>query len=145
MKIYLDNCCFNRPFDDQSSQRIHLESETIKTIFKQCEQKFWYLIISDVSLFEIANTTNIERRQKLEALSKVAEETVSLTPELIKRAKCFELQGIKAFDAMHLACAENHANVFLTVDDRFYKKAQALNELSIFVTTPLLWIDKVLQ
>ena len=27
MKIYLDNCCFNRPFDDQRQIRIHLESE----------------------------------------------------------------------------------------------------------------------
>jgi hypothetical protein len=27
MKIYLDNCCFNRPFDDQSSMRVKLEAE----------------------------------------------------------------------------------------------------------------------
>ncbi|MFO7884916.1 MAG: hypothetical protein R6U68_08850 [Desulfobacteraceae bacterium] len=27
MKIYLDNCCFNRPFDDQTSLRIRLETE----------------------------------------------------------------------------------------------------------------------
>lgn len=27
MKIYLDNGCFNRPFDDQSRIRIMLETE----------------------------------------------------------------------------------------------------------------------
>jgi hypothetical protein len=27
MKIYLDNCSFNRPFDDQSQIRIKLEAE----------------------------------------------------------------------------------------------------------------------
>ena len=27
MKIYLDNCCFNRPFDDQTQIRIKLEAE----------------------------------------------------------------------------------------------------------------------
>ena len=32
MKIYLDNCCFNRPFDDQTQERIHLESEAILMI-----------------------------------------------------------------------------------------------------------------
>ena len=32
MKIYLDNCCFNRPFDDQSQIRIRLESEAKLTI-----------------------------------------------------------------------------------------------------------------
>jgi len=25
-KLYLDNCCFNRPFDDQSQLRVRLET-----------------------------------------------------------------------------------------------------------------------
>ena len=31
MRIYMDNCCINRPFDDQSNLRVHLEGEVIKT------------------------------------------------------------------------------------------------------------------
>jgi len=27
MRLYLDNCCFNRPFDDQSKIKIKLEAE----------------------------------------------------------------------------------------------------------------------
>jgi hypothetical protein len=27
MRIYLDNCCFNRPFDNQTQLKIHLETE----------------------------------------------------------------------------------------------------------------------
>jgi hypothetical protein len=27
MRVYLDNCCFNRPFDDQSQARVRLEAE----------------------------------------------------------------------------------------------------------------------
>jgi hypothetical protein len=27
MRIYMDNCCFNRPFDSQSQVRIRLETE----------------------------------------------------------------------------------------------------------------------
>ena len=27
MRIYLDNCCYNRPYDDQSQLRISLESQ----------------------------------------------------------------------------------------------------------------------
>ncbi|MCP4696660.1 MAG: type II toxin-antitoxin system VapC family toxin [Gammaproteobacteria bacterium] len=145
MKIYLDNCCFNRPFDDQSNQRIHLESEAIKVILKQCEQGHWHLIISDVNLFEIAKTADTERRRKLETFAKLAEYTVTLTEEMRQRAKSFESQGIKAFDAMHLACAENHTDVFLTVDDRLYRKAQILSGLRVSVTTPLLWTYEILQ
>jgi hypothetical protein len=25
MKYYFDNCCFNRPYDDQTQEKIHLE------------------------------------------------------------------------------------------------------------------------
>jgi len=27
MRVYLDNCCFNRPFDDKSQIRVKLEAE----------------------------------------------------------------------------------------------------------------------
>ncbi len=27
MRVYLDNCCFNRPFDDQTLLSIRLETE----------------------------------------------------------------------------------------------------------------------
>ena len=27
LKLYLDNCCFNRPFDDQSQLLVRLETE----------------------------------------------------------------------------------------------------------------------
>ena len=27
VKIYLDNCCYNRPYDDQSEPRVYLESQ----------------------------------------------------------------------------------------------------------------------
>lgn len=28
MRVYLDNCCYNRPYDDQSQMRIHLETDS---------------------------------------------------------------------------------------------------------------------
>jgi len=27
LKVYLDNCCFNRPFDDQNQVRVRIETE----------------------------------------------------------------------------------------------------------------------
>ena len=27
MRVYLDNCCFNRPFDSQAQARVRLETE----------------------------------------------------------------------------------------------------------------------
>lgn len=37
MKVYLDNCCYNRPFDDQTQERIHLESEAILMILQHAQ------------------------------------------------------------------------------------------------------------
>jgi len=37
MKIYLDVCCLNRPFDDQTQDRIHLEAESVMTILRHAE------------------------------------------------------------------------------------------------------------
>lgn len=36
-RIYLDVCCLNRPFDNQSQPRIALETQAILTILSQCE------------------------------------------------------------------------------------------------------------
>ncbi|WP_404357416.1 hypothetical protein [Methylotuvimicrobium sp. KM1] len=34
MKIYLDMCCFNRPYDDQTQSRIRIETES-KIVIQQ--------------------------------------------------------------------------------------------------------------
>jgi hypothetical protein len=36
-KIYLDVCCLNRPFDDQTQPRIYLETQSVMTIINQCQ------------------------------------------------------------------------------------------------------------
>ena len=49
MRIYMDNCCFNRPFDDQANIRIRLETEAKlyiqeKIINKEIEFAWPYII-----------------------------------------------------------------------------------------------------
>ena len=36
MRVYLDNCCYNRPFDDQSQLKVRLETEA--KLFVQLER-----------------------------------------------------------------------------------------------------------
>ena len=143
MKVYLDNCCLNRPFDDQTQFRIHLESEAIKAILELCEQGTWSLICSQVNRFEIAATPDEERRKKLELCLAIATETIDLTSEITRRAKVFESSGLQAFDVMHLACAETQADVLLTVDNKFLKKAVSLSTCRIRVSNPLKWLEEI--
>jgi len=52
MRIYLDNCCFNRPFDDQSRLRIRLESEAKMAIQESIQLGIYALVWSYVMDYE---------------------------------------------------------------------------------------------
>ena len=50
MKVYLDNCCFNRPFDDQSSLVIRLETEAklyVQELIRQGEYRLCWSFVLD--------------------------------------------------------------------------------------------------
>ncbi len=145
MKIYLDNCCLNRPFDDQSFLRIHLEAEAIKTIIILIEERKLHLISSDFLTFEINKTPDVLRKQNLIKIISLASNVIQVNTKKQTRAKFFESVGVQTFDAIHLACAENNADVLLTVDDDFIKKSSNIENLNIKVLNPLKWLEKVLS
>ena len=57
MKLYLDNCYYNRPFDDQTQDRIHLESEAVLAILKAGENGNIQIFSSPVRSMEIDKYT----------------------------------------------------------------------------------------
>ena len=103
------------------------------------------LIISQVTLFEIANTPDGSRRRELELLVESAHRVIIPDMQIAQRAAHFESFGLQAFDALHLACAENHAEVLLTVDDSFRKKSNQISDRNIAVCNPLSWLSEVLE
>ena len=54
VRIYLDACCLNRPFDDQSQVRVHLESEAVLAVIERAEDGRWTLLSSATLEFELA-------------------------------------------------------------------------------------------
>jgi hypothetical protein len=62
MRLYLDVCCLNRPFDDQTQDRIHLETEAILSILKHVEIGDWTLVSSSVVLYEVNNIPNSDKK-----------------------------------------------------------------------------------
>lgn len=68
MKIYLDNCCYNRPFDDQTPERIHLESEVILTILQRGQSGIYKIIGSDVLQLEIERMNDMIKKQQVKEL-----------------------------------------------------------------------------
>jgi len=69
MKVYLDTCCLNRPFDDQTQQRIRLESEAIMLVLAHMQSGEWEWIASDVLNYEVSQIADHERRYRIMALA----------------------------------------------------------------------------
>lgn len=144
-RIYLDVCCLNRPFDDQTQPRIRLESEAILMILNRCEQGLWEWLGSEVLTWEVDKTPDPERRRRVRLLISHVQRQIIAGPAEIARAREIEGWGITATDALHLACAESgQADVFLTTDDRLLQKATAhAGELRVRVENPLNWLREV--
>jgi hypothetical protein len=68
MKIYLDNCCFNRPYDDQSHLRIRLESEAKLKIQEEIRTGNYKLIWSYILDYENSKNPFMERKQQIAKL-----------------------------------------------------------------------------
>ncbi|ELR99612.1 hypothetical protein [Gloeocapsa sp. PCC 73106] len=66
LKVYLDVCCLNRPFDDQTQPRIRLESEAVTSILICCQSLKWELISSTVIESEIEQTPLSTRKLQLQ-------------------------------------------------------------------------------
>lgn len=72
MKLYLDACCYNRPFDDQSQDRIRLEAEAVIGILEQVEEGRWQTVGSEVLGFEIMRCRDSERRERVRVANPLA-------------------------------------------------------------------------
>jgi hypothetical protein len=65
MKLYLDNCCFNRPFDDQSHLRIRLEAEAKMRIQEEILSGSYDLVWSYLLSYENGKNPFRERREQI--------------------------------------------------------------------------------
>jgi hypothetical protein len=144
VQIYLDVCCLNRPFDDQTQDRIHLEAEAVLLILTHAESGRWQWIGSEVLNYEIEQTPNSERRLRVELLTTLVARTVPVESAEEARARELEGMGFHALDALHLSCAESGgADVFLATDDHLLRLALRFSaQLRIRVVNPLIWLQE---
>ena len=123
MRVYLDNCCFNRPFDDQSQARVRLEAEAKLEIQQRIEdgriELAWSYVLeheNHANPFEVRR--NLVARWKSEAAVDIGE-----TDAIIQRAHEIAGRGMRATDALHVACAiAAGCDFFLTTDDVIVKR-----------------------
>jgi predicted nucleic acid-binding protein len=114
-KIYFDTCCLNRPFDDQTQERIRLESEAVLAIISRIEKGEWDWVGSEVLMDEIEQTPDTQKLSRARLLSGFINQMVEIGEKELRRTKDLQKEGFQVFDALHLACAESaKADVFLS-------------------------------
>ncbi len=143
MKIYLDNCCLNRPFDDQLQDKIRLETDAILAIINMCDNKKWEFFKSDVLLYEINQIIDYDRRQKVMRIYKYGKTEIKICKSIQTRANKLIEYNIKPFDALHIASAEYaKSDIFLTTDKKLILASYSAN-LKIKVMNPVIWYLEV--
>lgn len=138
VRVYFDSCCVNRPFDAQVQPRVRLETEAILSIIAMPDV-IW--ISSDLVLHEVKRTPDVGRRRKTSVWLQSAHHTVQILPSDERHAERLEALGFGANDALHAALGSREADVVLTTDDGFIRRAARYPvEVGISVLNPVDWI-----
>ena len=125
MRVYLDNCCYNRPYDDQSQLRISLESQAKLHVQGMIKDGEIQLASSYMLMYENSKNRSETKRRAIEQFvanntSVYIDETHS--SEVENLAETIAATGVKSADAIHTACAIlTISDYLLTTDDRLLK------------------------
>jgi hypothetical protein len=136
MRVYLDNCSLNRPFDDQSQVRIRLETEA--KLFIQRQIRTGKIELAWSYMLDYENTANPfdERRSAVQVWHKHASIRTGETQEIVAKAQALVKLGIKSKDALHVASAiVMECDYFITTDDRILARTRALTDIVVMDPT----------
>ena len=118
-RIYLDNCCFNRPYDDQTSLLVHLETEAKLFVQRAVLQNTFELVWSYILDYENEANPYQNRKMSITRWKDIAVLDVDASESIVKQAKEIMRKGVKSKDALHIACAlEAKCHYFLTTDKK---------------------------
>jgi predicted nucleic acid-binding protein len=139
MKIYLDTCCYNRPYDDQAQGRIRAEAEAVQNIIVLA-QFYGYAIYGSPALdAEIGEIEDDEKREYvLNLYRQSVTDRARYNKAVFGRVKPLAMAaGVKGIDVHHLAFAvAAGVDYLVTADKQFIKSAAGLL-LPVKVINPL--------
>jgi predicted nucleic acid-binding protein len=142
LKVYLDNCAYNRPFDDQSDIRIRLESEAKLFIQEQIKEKQIDLVWSSVNDFENNDNPSPEKRDRITAWKGIAAVQCYMNEAILIKALELQSLNLRAKDALHIAAAMySQCDCFITTDKKILNKKID----GIAVINPLVFVEDYLE
>ncbi len=136
MLLYLDNCTFNRPFDDQNQIRIRIETEA--KLYIQDKILNQEVLLAWSYMLDYENNANPydERKTIVSTWKNIAVKDIDECMDLLRIAKSLQARGIHSKDAIHLGCSiMAGCDFFVTTDDHIIKKM--CNFKRILVVSPI--------
>jgi len=138
LRLYLDICTFNRPFDDQNQLKIKLETEA-KLFIQQaiiagsCELVWSYIL-------EYENNQNKfdDRRDAVYRWKKIAKVFCTENDQIIEYAENLKRLNIRTKDALHIACGVYTNSDYLITTDKQLLNLK-LNDIGII--NPLTFLN----
>ncbi|MBD5527086.1 MAG: hypothetical protein HDR02_01560 [Lachnospiraceae bacterium] len=125
MRIYLDMCCYNRPYDDQSQLKISMETQAklhIQTLIKEGKLQ---LITSYMLRYECGNNPFEMRRNAIsDFIDTNTYAYIGMERQTVIEEKAAEIMktGVKFKDACHVASAiYAECEYFISTDTRLLK------------------------
>ena len=125
MRIYLDMCCYNRPYDDQSQIKVSLESQAKLHIQKLIQEGKLDLVTSYMLRYECSQNPYEMRRKAIlqfADVNAVAYVDLNRKADVEKMAEELMQTGVKYKDACHVASAIlAGCEYFISTDIRLLK------------------------
>ena len=140
MRLYLDNYCFNRPFDNQNQLKIKLETEAKLFIQQSILNGKYDLVWSYILEFENIQNRYADRRNSIFGWKTIAKIFCTENDEIIGYAESLKAMNIRTKDALHIACSVfAKSDYFITVDKRLFN----LKLKDIKIISPLNFINEL--
>ena len=145
MRIYLDVCCLNRPFDDHVQGRVAIEAAAIETLLEMIDSEQLADYSSQMAQVEIGRITDPDRRRRVTSLLPPDERIMPLSDDLLDEADELVRSGFGLADAVHLTAARLwKADIFVTVDDKLIKRASRLaDRFGVRVVNPVVLAEEL--
>jgi predicted nucleic acid-binding protein len=147
MLVYLDSCCFSRPFTDMGVARNQRDASDFRIVQALIFTGRVRFACSNFLFKEIGRTQPTALRRQILALIPRPDVLVPQHSRLVLRIQAIANLGLDEGDSIHTACAEEAgADFLLTTDDDF---AELARQYAILLKVKVLllhdWLDEVLD
>ncbi|MCL2206432.1 MAG: PIN domain-containing protein [Treponema sp.] len=140
MRIYLDVCTFNRPFDDQNQLKIKLETEAKLFIQHGVVTGAYELVWSYILEYENRQNSYDDRRNAVYEWKSIAKIHCVENSTIIEYAEKLKNLNVRTKDALHIACSVyTDSDYLITTDKHLFN----LKLDDIRIISPLAFLNEV--